>query len=166
MSKPTDATPRRYADVLLRKDVLAGLMFMAVAVLGLWLSRNYSVGTTLRMGTGYVPRLLCWVLLGLGALIAVRGVFETGGESAGGGRIVGSAWRPVIFVTASLTIFGLSLERLGLVVSIALLMGVGALAARGLRPVETVVATAGLIILSWAIFIVGLGITIPVWPEW
>lgn len=166
MSEPTDATPRRYADVLLRKDVLAGLMFMAVAVLGLWLSRNYPIGTTLRMGTGYVPRLLCWVLLGLGASILVRGVFEPDGESAGGGRIAGSAWRPVVFVTASLTIFGLSLERLGLVVSIALLMGVGALAARGLRPVETIVATLGLIILSWAIFIVGLGITIPVWPEW
>ena len=25
---------------------------------------------------------------------------------------------------------------------------------------------SGLIILSWAIFIFGLGLTIPVWPEW
>ena len=34
-------------------------------------------------------------------------------------------------------IFGLALERLGLVLAILLLIGVGALAARELRPVET-----------------------------
>ena len=59
------------------KNVLAGLMFMGVAALGLWISRNYPIGTALRMGTGYVPRLLCWILLGLGAVDlpagAVRG---------------------------------------------------------------------------------------------
>jgi putative tricarboxylic transport membrane protein len=63
-------------------------------------------------------------------------------------------------------IFGLAIERLGLVISIFLLTGVGALASRSLRPVETLIAALVLIVLSWAIFIVGLGLTIPVWPEW
>jgi len=44
--------------VLARKNVLAGLMFIGVAALALWLSRNYPIGTALRMGTGCVPRLL------------------------------------------------------------------------------------------------------------
>ncbi len=78
----------------------------------------------------------------------------------------GWAWRPVVFVTASLAIFGLAIERLGLVISIVLLIGVGAFASRALRPLETVVAALVLIVLSWAIFILGLGLTIPVWPEW
>jgi hypothetical protein len=77
-----------------------------------------------------------------------------------------SGWRPVVFVTASLVIFGLSIERLGLVVSILLLVGVGAVAARGLRFLETLAAALVLIVLSWSIFILGLGLTIPVWPEW
>ena len=47
-------------QLLARKDVLSGLLFVGVAALGLWLSRNYPIGTALRMGTGYVPRLLCW----------------------------------------------------------------------------------------------------------
>ena len=51
-------------------------------------------------------------------------------------------------------------------VAILLLIGVGALAARELRPLETVVAALVLIVLSWGIFILGLGLTIPVWPEW
>ncbi len=152
-------------QLLARKDVLSGLLFVGVAALGLWLSRNYPIGTALRMGTGYVPRLLCWTLLALGAIVLVQGLRE--GQSARSlapGAV--SAWRPVVFVTASLVIFGLSIERLGLVVSILLLIGLGAVAARGLKPLETMAAALVLIVLSWGIFILGLGLTIPVWPEW
>ena len=157
--------PDPFWRALARKDVLAGLLFIVVAVLGLWISRDYPIGTALRMGTGYVPRLLCWLLLGLGAIVLVQGLRDTqGARSLSAGDI--SALRPVVFVTASLVIFGLSIERLGLVVSILLLIGVGAVAARGLRPVETLAAALALIILSWGIFILGLGLTIPVWPEW
>ncbi|MGA7486354.1 MAG: tripartite tricarboxylate transporter TctB family protein [Xanthobacteraceae bacterium] len=183
------------AQVLARKDVLAGLLFVGVALLGLWLSRGYPIGTALRMGTGYVPRLLCWMLLGLGAVILVQGARAALASEASGQRghsIVRapdtrpepgssarevqdartpsssevSAWRPVVFVTASLVIFGLSIERLGLVVSILLLVGAGALATRSLRLFETLAAALVLIVLSWGIFILGLGLTIPVWPEW
>jgi hypothetical protein len=77
-----------------------------------------------------------------------------------------SAWLPVVFVTLSLVIFGLTIERLGLVLSIFLLIAVGAVAARDLRVLETLAAAAVLIVLSWAIFILGLGLTIPVWPDW
>jgi Tripartite tricarboxylate transporter TctB family len=223
-------------QVLARRDVLAGLMFVGVALFGLWLSRDYPIGTALRMGTGYVPRLLCWILLGLGVVELVQGLraalaseasgqrgdsivrahsasedareraddtrhepgssardalaSEASGQrgdsivrapdtrhepgssarDAQGAQLVSSGqvwgWRPVVFVTASLVIFGLSIERLGLVLSILLLVGVGAVAARGLRLVETLAAALVLIALSWGIFILGLGLTIPVWPEW
>jgi hypothetical protein len=145
--------------------VLAGLMFMGVSILGLYISRDYPIGTALRMGTGYVPRLLCWVLLGLGAIVLVQGLRELPPRPASRSDVI-SVGRPVIFVTAGLVIFGLTLETLGLVISIALLTGIGAVAARNLKPLETAVAAAVLILLSWAIFIVGLGVTIPVWPEW
>jgi putative tricarboxylic transport membrane protein len=148
-------------SLLTRKDVLAGAMFMAVALLGLWVSREYPIGTALRMGTGYVPRLLCWVLLALGALVLLGGL--RGGSS---GSAAAFAWRPVVCVAGSLALFGLALERLGLVIAILLLIGLGALASRMLRPVETIIAALVLIALSWSIFIFGLGLTIPVWPEW
>ena len=149
-------------QVLGRNDVLAGLLFMAVAAFGLWVSRDYPVGTALRMGTGYVPRLLCWALLGLGALIMIQGWREP----ARAMPAQPTAWRAVISVTAALVLFALSIERLGLVVAILLLAGVGALATRALRPLETALAALVLIALSWAVFIAGLGLTIPVWPEW
>jgi hypothetical protein len=151
--------------MLTRKNVLAGLMFIGVAVAALWISRDYPIGTALRMGTGYVPRLLCWILLGLGAVVLFQGAREAEPERTP--TTTGSSpWRPVVFVTASLVVFGLSIERLGLVVSILMLIGIGAIAARDLRPLETLAAALVLIALSWAIFILGLGLTIPVWPEW
>ena len=155
----------RFWRMLARKDVLAGLLFIGMAVFGLWLSRDYPIGTALRMGTGYVPRLLCWLLFGLGIVVLVQGLREAQDSRALSSADV-SAWRPLVFVTASLVIFGLSIERLGLVISILLLIGVGAVAARGLRPLETLAAALVLILLSWGIFILGLGLTIPVWPEW
>ena len=60
--------------MLTRKDVLAGLMFIGIGAFGLWISRNYPIGTSLRMGTGYVPRLLCWILLGIGVCILFSGL--------------------------------------------------------------------------------------------
>src|SRR5262249_25256588 len=75
---PPPLDPRHPAlRMLMRKNVLAGLMFIGVAALGLYVSRNYPVGTTLRMATGYVPRLLCWILMGLGVAIGLQGLRES-----------------------------------------------------------------------------------------
>lgn len=149
-------------DTLARADVLSGLLFIAIAAFGLWASRNYPVGTALRMGTGYMPRLLCWLLLGLGAIVLVQGLRQPAVPR----RSSPQAWRAMVSVTASLVAFGLGIERLGLVLAILLLTGIGALATRALRPMETAIAALALIALSWGIFIFGLGLTIPVWPEW
>jgi hypothetical protein len=150
-------------SLLTHKHVQSGLMFVGIAIFGLVVSRDYPIGTALRMGTGYVPRLLCWILLGLGLLILFQGVRSARVAPA---EPAPWGWRALLFVTASLVVFGLAIEGLGLVISILLLTGIGALATPALRPVETVIAALVLIALSWGIFIVGLGLTIPVWPEW
>jgi putative tricarboxylic transport membrane protein len=145
-----------------RRDVLAGFLFMAIAILGLWVSRNYPIGTALRMSTGYVPRLLLWLLLLLGSAILVSGI-RTANED--GELDPGGSWRAIILIPAALVAFALSLERFGLLIACALLIGIGSLATRGLRPAEAVGAGILLTFLTWAIFVQGLGLTIPVWPE-
>jgi hypothetical protein len=140
-------------DTLARADVLSGLLFIAVAALGLWISRDYAVGTALRMGTGYVPRLLCWMVQGLRA-------------KAPPVRPTAIGLRATLAVTLAIVAFALSIERLGLVLAIVLLTGIGALATKALRPLETAIAALVLIALTWGIFIAGLGLTIPVWPDW
>src|SRR5262245_22246976 len=91
--------------LLARKDVLAGLLFIAFAALGLWASRNYPIGTALRMSTGYVPRLLCWIMVGLGVVIAIQGILAHG-ERPLGGKL---QWRPLVFVPLSILVFALTI---------------------------------------------------------
>jgi len=163
IDSPNTTPPHHPLHLLARKNVLAGLMFIAIAALGLWLSRDYPIGTALRMGTGYVPRLLCWILMGLGAAILVQGLRE---KNAPPER---TSWRqlmPIVVVTTSLIAFALAIEQLGLVLSIMLLVGIGAIAARDIKIWELLLAAVVLIALSYAIFILGLGLTIPVWPVW
>ena len=149
--------------ILAQKDVLAGLFLIAVALLGLWLSRDYQIGTALRMGTGYVPRLLCWVLLGLGVIVLAQGLRAGTAEF---GPFAEFWWRPFVFVPLSLLAFVYSIETLGAIIASALLIAVGAVAGRDMRPLEVVATAAILIGLCWAIFIWGLGLPLSVWPEW
>jgi hypothetical protein len=149
--------------VLAQKDVLAGLFFIGVALLGLWMSRDYQIGTALRMGTGYVPRLLCWVLLGLGVLVALQGLRAGAAEF---GPFAEFWWRPFVFVPLSILAFAYSIESLGAIVASALLIAVGAFAGRDMRPLEVVATAAILIALCWFIFIWGLGLPLSAWPDW
>src|SRR6516162_11627335 len=98
-SRNSGAPRAALRQMVARKNMLAGLLFCAVALAGLFLSRDYPIGTALRMGTGYVPRLLCWVLLGLGTVIVVMGLRE-GQDERRLDFSDRSGWRPVIFVTA------------------------------------------------------------------
>ena len=152
-------------SVLTRKNVLAGLLFMGVAVFALWISRDYPVGTALRMGTGYVPRLLAWMLLLLGLLILLQDLRTRSAEAPRDVEAL-SSLRPLVFVTLSLIVFGLTIERLGLFLSTVLLAGIGSLAGRGKRPLETLIAGLVMAAVSVGIFILGLGLTIPIWPDW
>jgi putative tricarboxylic transport membrane protein len=151
-----------WLQALARQDVLAGLMFIGFAVLGLWLSRNYPMGTAVRMGTGYVPRLLCWILLLLGVVVMVIGLRAADAE----GEQPHLRWRPIVLIPAALVVFALTIERLGIVIAGLMLIGIGALGGREVRILEVIVAAVALVFFTWAIFIWALGLPIPVWPEW
>jgi putative tricarboxylic transport membrane protein len=161
VQRQIDSPPPRFHP-LRRKDVLAGLLFIAVAAIGLWASRNYAIGTTTRMGTGYVPRLLCWILLALGALVLVQGRRGAGGELTAGPPVR----RALIFAPLSLLVFALLIGPFGVVAATVALVIVGALASPESRPLEVVAAAIFLVLLTLVIFVWGVGLPIPVWPEW
>ena len=169
-SPPT--APHPLLRLVRRKNVLAGLMFIGIAAFGLWASRHYPVGTALRMSTGYVPRLLCWILMGLGAIVLWQGLREADAPAPAAAPDAPSEpreiakLRPAVVVTVSLIAFGLALETLGLMLSIVLMVAIASFATRELRARETLAAAVALCVLTWAIFVAGLGLPIPVWPDW
>ncbi len=58
------------------KDIASGVFLLLVAVVGLWLNQDHALGTARRMGPGYMPMLVFWVQIGLGALVLAIGLFN------------------------------------------------------------------------------------------
>lgn len=143
---------------LLSQDVLAGLFFCGVALVGLWVAQDYPVGTAMRIDTGVFPRLLCWTLLLLGAGILVRGL------RSGAGPIARPAWRPFFFVLLSVVFFGLLVEEIGIVLAVFGLMGIASLGSTDRHWLELGLFIAFMAVVAVAVFIWGLGLPIPVWP--
>ncbi len=153
------------AGIHRRPDVYVGLIFMAIASLGLYLAKDYSMGTAVRMGTGYVPTLLCWTLMTLGAIVLGMGIFgRNSSEGALGGKDV-AVLRPLFFVTLAVVVFAYSIETLGLIIALLATMTVGSFATASLRWIEAVIAMAALTVVCWAVFSVGLALPFPVWPR-
>lgn len=51
------------------KDIASGLFLILIAAIGLWLNEDHALGTARRMGPGYMPMLVFWLQIGLGALV-------------------------------------------------------------------------------------------------
>lgn len=101
------------------RDVWAGLFFMGLAALGLFIGSDYAFGTPARMGAGFLPKLLCWALLGLGGLIVLTGIVRRGEP------MEAWAWGQLLAILCAVLVFGASLEGLGLEFAIlgAILVG-------------------------------------------
>jgi hypothetical protein len=66
----------------------------------------------------------------------------------------------------SLLVFAFLIGPFGVVAATVALVFVGALAGRDSRLLEVVAAAVFLVVLTLAIFVWGVGLPIPVWPEW
>lgn len=144
-----------------QKDFWSGLMFIAVGVGFAWGAMNYSFGNSARPGPAYFP-------FGLGILLAVLGgmvMFKSLTiETEGGDRIGAFAWKPLLIIAGSVAGFGFILPKLGMIVSLPLLVIVSAMAGDEFHWKDAVINAAILTVGSWFIFIYGLSLTIPLWP--
>lgn len=140
------------------QDLLCGAMFALVGVGALWIGRAYPMGTPVRLGSGAFPFLLSWGLIGVGAIIFVKGLLTDGP------RLTGWAWRPVLLITLAAIAFALLIEPAGLVATMLVVMTLGALAGEGHSRRELAVFFPVMIVMAVAIFIWGLGMPIKVFP--
>lgn len=144
-----------------QKDFWSGLMFIVVGggfAIG---ALNYSFGSSARPGPGYFP-------VGLGALLAILGgliLFEALTIETEDGEPIGPfAWKPLIVILGAVAAFGFLLPRLGMVISLPLLVLVSAYASDEHTWVGSIINAAVIVTMSYLIFVVGLKLTIPVWP--
>ena len=84
-------------NVLLSKDFLAGILYIAFGLLGLWLGRALETGSADAMGPGYFPRIVCALLIAIGALLlAVMTQLKGGGVAKEVSNAMIAAIRQVI----------------------------------------------------------------------
>ena len=74
------------------------------------------------------------------------------------------AWRPLIVIVVAIAVFGASINRLGLVVSVPILILVTSLAGDEFKWLGVIINAVVLTVFSWLIFVYGLKLTIPMWP--
>lgn len=139
----------------LHRDILAGLLFVLIGAVALLAARGYPVGSAMRMGPGYFPMVLGWLLIGLGALIGLRAARSREWEP------VAWSWKPIAWISASMLLFGLLMPRLGLLPALAALFPVAAAAGREFRALEVLVLTLLMSALAAAVFVFGLRLPYP-----
>jgi hypothetical protein len=140
-------------------DFIAGLFFIVMAALGFWLLRDVRLGTSMRMGPGYLPTALSCLLLAVGLAMTARGLFASGPPL--------ERWylRPLVFVLGAVLLFALGIEKLGLFLAIVALVVVAAPATPESRWYEVVVAALALAAFSTGLFIYALGLPLSPWPQ-
>ena len=145
------------------QDLAAGLFLILVATLALVFSGNLQMGRLVDMGSGYVPRMLAWILVGLGVIVSARGF--TTDPPPDTPPLTEWAWRPLLPLTASILVFALLLERVGLAICVVLTVLVACLAAPGIRWAQSLSVGIALATLSALLFVLGLGLPLLIWPE-
>jgi hypothetical protein len=145
-----------------QKDFWSGLMFVAVGLGFAWGATNYSFGSSARPGPAYFP-------FGLGVLMAIMGALVWFSsitiETEDGDPIGSIAWKPLVIITGSVVMFGFLLPKLGLLISLPLLIIVSALAGDEFHWKDSVISVVVLTLGSWLIFIKGLNLVLPLWPS-
>jgi hypothetical protein len=149
--------PSMNKDITQHSDAVLGVFAILVGGLALWLCRDLSMGTTIRMGAGYFPTLIASLLVAIGVILVGKSFLVPEALEAW-------AWFPLAATLGSLVIFALSLERLGLAVSVLLLMGVSSLAIPGHRWKEIAALAVGASVAAWLLFGKLLGIPLKFWP--
>jgi hypothetical protein len=144
-----------------QKDFWSGLMFVATGLGFAAGATSYSFGSSARPGPGYFPFGLGILLALLGAAVLFKSLSV---ESEGGDPIGAIPWKPLGLITLSVVVFGVALPKLGMIISLPLLILIASLAGDEFKLKEVVINIVVLTIGSWLIFIKGLSLVIPLWP--
>ena len=142
------------------RDVAAGLMFILFGIIFMVASRAYNMGTAAKMGPAYFPTVLGGLLVFLGLLIAAGGV----GAKAPALRIEAFQWKPITTILLAVALFAALLPKMGLVVSLMLLIFISSVASHEFKLRDTAIASVVLLALSWVVFVKGLELQFPLLP--
>jgi hypothetical protein len=139
------------------QDVGAAAVLVGVGLAGIYFGRDLALGSAARMGPGYFPVILSWIIVGIGLVVGFKGL------TIEGPRIEPIQLRPILVIVAAILAFGFLIDRIGLALTAALLTVLAAFARRDVNLWETLLLAAGLAVFSVALFVYGLSQPFPAW---
>jgi hypothetical protein len=137
------------------RDFFAGLFYIVLGAVGMWIARDYPFGSALRMGPGYFPTVLGGMMIAFGIAVLMMGVKNN--------EKLKPHWsfRALIVLPLATVVFGFLMEEAGFIPAMLALVPLSALAGKEFKVVEVSLLTIGLTILSVLMFIKGLGLPYP-----
>jgi len=156
----------QFVKIRSKKDLYAGLMFIAAAFVFVGVAKGwiagtgYPMGTAVRMGPAYFPVVLGAILGALGLIIAARGFFLDD-EAPRQTR-----WRILALILIGVAAFGILIGPLnaGAVVASIAVVFISASAGHEFKWLESIIEAVLLSIFTVLVFHHGLGLPFKIWP--
>jgi hypothetical protein len=139
-------------------DLLAGGLMIGLGALGLWAGRDLRFGTPALMGAGFLPDVICGIMIVIGLFVFAKAFAKTY-EPIGESNI-----KPLIILVVAIAGFAFMAEAFGFVISTIWLLVVGSLADAESRWREIAISAVLLTVFGALVFIYGLGVQMPIWP--
>lgn len=141
-----------------KRDLAAGAALIVIGLVFAIGSLQLRIGTARNMGAGFFPLVFSAATIVIGALVALPALSR-------GGELTVPPWRPFLAVIGSIALFALVMEPFGLLPAVAGTVCLAAVADRRSTPLATVLLAIGLTAGCWALFVVALGLPMPVLRE-
>jgi hypothetical protein len=141
------------------KDFWSGMLFLAFGGAGMWMAKAFSFGTAARMGPAYFPTVIGGMLAAFGLFVAFRGLVVNG-EGVGSFHL-----KTLFLILASIALFGLTLQYLGLFCAVLILVVIASMGGHEFRIREALIVSACLAAGSVVVFVFALKLQIPIWPS-
>jgi hypothetical protein len=141
--------------LLENKDFWAGVFLITTGAAAMWIARDYTFGTSLRMGPGYFPTILGGMLILFGIYLLATGLRS--------GEPIAGAWslRALVILPLSLVLFGWLIDRAGFIPAMLVLVFGSATASTEFRLIQVLLFSIFMTALCAVVFVWALGLPYP-----
>lgn len=140
------------------RRLCAGVLIIAIGLSGIFFASDLRFGRLSSMGPGFLPTVLSWLIVALGAAVLTMMIHEDTEV------IDPPVARPVFMIFLSVGLFALLIRPAGLALTVFVTAFVSSYAGKA-RFFETLVLAAAAAVATTLVFIVLLGLPLPIWPE-
>jgi hypothetical protein len=135
-------------------------MFTLFGILAVVIGQDYTIGSAGKMGPGYFPTALGSLLTVLGLIAIVRSFLKAG---EGFDKF---AIKPGLLVLLGVFLFGFLIRGAGMIAAVFALVMVSAYASSQFHFKSTVLLAIGGTVFCAVVFVLGLGVPMPLLGSW